>query len=100
MKKKYAFVLLGSEYNPQSHHATFETEKQITYIRTVRDFDEAAATVLSLQEEGVGAVELCGAFGEQKARELIGATDGKVAIGFVTHLQEQDSLFDAFFSSF
>ena len=100
MKKKYAFVLLGGEYDPAQHRAKFETKTQVTYIRTVRDFDEAKEAVLSLQKDGVGAVELCGAFGKQKACELIDATDGTIAIGFVTHLPEQDALFDAFFTGF
>lgn len=97
MKKKFAFILMGGHYIPISHYACFETEKQYTYIYTVRDYEEAKEKVCSLAEEGFGAIELCGAFGEEKTRELIELTGNRVAIGFVTHLEEQDELFVHFF---
>lgn len=95
--KKFAFILLGAHYNPQEHQARFETGNQITYILTVRNFDEARAAVKRLDAEGVGAVELCGAFGEERTRELIELTGNRMAIGYVTHLEFQDGLFGAFF---
>lgn len=95
--KKFAFILMGAHYNPQEHQARFETGKQVTYIVTVRDFDEARQAVVRLDGEGVGAVELCGAFGEERTRELIELTGNRVAIGYVTHLESQDGLFAAFF---
>ena len=95
--KKFAFILMGAHYNPQVHQARFETEKQVTYIVTVRDFEEAREAVKRLDAEGVGAVELCGAFGEERAKEFIELTGSRVAIGYVTHLESQDGLFAAFF---
>lgn len=95
--KKFAFILLGAHYNPQEHQARFETANQLTYILTVRNFEEARAAVKRLDAEGVGAVELCGAFGEERAREMIEMTGNRVAIGHVTHLESQDGLFEAFF---
>ena len=44
-------------------------------------------------------IGLCGAFGEEKAQELIRMTQGRVAIGFVTHFPAQDALFTAFFGN-
>lgn len=70
-----------------------------TSIRTVRDYPEAQAVIRTLFENGYGAIELCGAFGEEKAQELIRMTQGRVAIGFVTHFPEQDALFAAFFGN-
>lgn len=95
--KKFAFVLLGEHYNPQEHRACFETGNQVTYIVTVRNFEEAREAVVRLDAEGVGAVEVCGAFGEERAKELIELTGNRVAIGYVTHLESQDGLFAAFF---
>lgn len=100
MKKKFAFILMGSHYNPEVHQACFETEKQITCIFTVRNFKEACDKLTFLESEGVGAVELCGAFGEEGAQKMIDLTNNKIAIGYVTHKSEQDHLFSAFFSSF
>lgn len=100
MKKKYAFLLMGSHYNPEEHKACFETEKQITYIFTVRSFEEAFQKLSFLESEGVGAIELCGAFGEENAQKMIELTNNKIAIGYVTHKSEQDNLFANFFSNF
>ena len=98
MKKKFAFVLMGGHYTPEQHQAHFETEKQITSIFTVNNYEQARQKLTELEQEGFGAVELCGAFGEEKAKELIALTHGKIAIGFVTHLLEQDELFARFFA--
>ncbi|WP_020072393.1 DUF6506 family protein [Faecalispora sporosphaeroides] len=98
MKKKFAFVLMGEHYAPEQHQARFETEKQITGIFTVKSYEQACRKLTKLEQEGFGAVELCGAFGEEKAKELIALTHGKIAIGFVTHLPEQDELFARFFA--
>ena len=82
----------------EQHQAHFETEKQITSIFTVNNYEQARQKLTELEQEGFGAVELCGAFGEEKAKELIALTHGKIAIGFVTHLPEQDELFARFFA--
>ncbi|MEG2396803.1 MAG: DUF6506 family protein, partial [Oscillospiraceae bacterium] len=42
---------------------------------------------------------LCGAFGENGAKEIIIATENKIPIGYVTHLSEQDELFNSAFSN-
>ena len=99
MKQQYAFVLLGSEYNPDIHRATFETSAMVTHIRTACTFEQAKEVISELYQGGVGAVEVCGAFGEERARELIALTNHQVAIGFVTHLPEQDALFHRFFGA-
>lgn len=100
MKKKFAFLLMGPHYEPQQHQARFETEKQVTCIYTVRSFEEAYDRLLLLAGEGFGAVELCGAFGEERARKMSELTQEKIAIGYVTHSPEQDALFASFFSNF
>ncbi len=100
MKKKFAFLLMGNHYNSEVHQACFETENQISYVFTVKNFKEACDKLIFLESEGVGAVELCGAFGEEGAQKLIELTNNKIAIGYVTHKPEQDQLFADFFSSF
>jgi hypothetical protein len=96
--KKYAFILLGENYIPDKHNACFEAEDMDTYIFTVRSFQEAREKVLKLEKEGFGAIELCGAFGEQRAQELVELTKGKIAIGYVTHDKSLDEVFAKFFS--
>lgn len=63
----------------------------------VTSLEEAAAAAKSLQAEGVGCIELCGAFGEAGAKAIIEATGGNLPVGFVTHLPEQDGVYAAAF---
>ena len=42
-------------------------------------------------------IELCGAFEKEGAKEIIKATNGKIPVGFVTHLDIQNDLFDELF---
>lgn len=99
MKKKYAFLLMGRQYNPEEHQARFETKNVINYIYTVRSFDEAYEKIKELEKEGVGAVELCGAFGPERAQKMIDMTDNKIAIGYVNNKPEQDDLVKKFFGN-
>ena len=63
----------------------------------VRNLDEAKVVAKSLI--GIAdVIELCGAFGESGAREIIDATCRKIPVGFVTHLDCQNDLFDELFS--
>ena len=50
------------------------------------------------KEEGIGCIELCGAFGPEGAKKIIEATDNKIPVGFVTHLPEQEEIHKAAFS--
>ena len=63
----------------------------------VSSLAEACDAAKRLAEEGVGCIELCGAFGEKGAREIIRATEGRIPVGFVTHLPEQDALYRSIF---
>lgn len=96
-KKMYAFLLMGGHYDPDVHQCRFETAKNIVFIRSVRDFEEAKAMAVALQRQGVGAIEVCGAFGPEKARELTDLTGGEVAIGYIVHHPELDEVFAKFF---
>jgi hypothetical protein len=98
MKKKYAFLLMGSDFNTEQDQVCFETKKFISCLYTVKNPEEAKLKVLELAGEGYGAIELCGAFTRKLADEFISITKGKIAIGYVVHNPEQDSLFSAFFS--
>ena len=53
---------------------------------------------MACAEDGVGAIEVCGAFGKEGADKLIAATGNKVAVGYVVHNPEQDELFRQFFA--
>ena len=92
MKKKFAFLLMGKEFDTAKDTAVFETEHMIT------SFEEALKRAVACAENGVGAIEVCGAFGKEWADKIIAATGNKVAVGYVVHNPEQDELFRQFFA--
>lgn len=100
MKKKFAFLLMGDHYDTEIHQAQFETNNQISYIFTVKNLDDAVKCAVNCAKDGIGAIELCGAFGKEGAEKIINATQNKVAVGYVVHNPEQDFLFEKFFSNF
>ena len=75
MSKKYAFLLMGKDFNPQRDHACFSAGGVDSYIITVRSPEEAVKKARELADEGFGALEVCGAFGENLAREMYQAAD-------------------------
>lgn len=91
---KFAFLLMGG----------FDAKYDRTTLRDgavqvigVADLQQACSVARELYEDGIGCIELCGAFGEAGARAVIEATEQKVPVGFVTHFPEQDPLFKAAF---
>lgn len=92
---KFAFIIMG-HFNPQKDRAAIHNGA--AQIIGVSNLDEARIAAKELYEKGVDCIELCGAFGEDGAKEIIDATGNKVPVGYVTHLPEQDNLFDAAFS--
>jgi len=95
--KKFAYILMGTTLNPSTHTAEFEVSFGKICIFTVRNANEAKEKVAELWHEGFGAIELCGAFNRNLARELIDLTNNEVAIGYSIHQPEQDKLFTQFF---
>ena len=91
---KIGFMAMGN-YDLQRDQATLRGGE--TRLVGVADLDQACQVAREMQEEGVGCIELCGAFGPEGARRLIEATEGKLPIGYVVHFPEQDDLFAAAF---
>ena len=58
MKKKFAFLLMGKEFDTAKDTAVFETEHMISYIFTVTSFEEALKRAVACAEDGVGAIEV------------------------------------------
>lgn len=55
----------------------------------VRDLGEACMEAIRLESEGIGCIELCGAFGEDGARAVMEATGMRVPVGYIVHLPER-----------
>jgi 2-keto-3-deoxy-6-phosphogluconate aldolase len=86
----FAFLLMGN-FDSQKDRAVLEG-KDVQVIG-VADLQQACAVAKELYGQGIGCIELCGAFGETGAKAVIEATENQVPVGFVTHFPQQDELF-------
>ena len=87
---KFAFIIMGG-FDSKTDRADIRGgEAQIIGVSSVQEACDAASV---LKAQGVGCIELCGAFGEEGARAVIDATGNSVPVGYVCHLPEQDILF-------
>ena len=53
MKKKFAFLLMGKEFDTAKDTAVFETEHMISYIFTVTSFEEALKRAVACAEDAL-----------------------------------------------
>lgn len=86
---KFAFIIMGNF----GEDAAAEIAGGAARIIGVRSIEEAKAAALRLASQGIGCIELCGAFGEEGARQIAAVTENKLPVGYVTHLPEQDEIY-------
>lgn len=91
---KFAFIILGNFDAARDRAEIHGGAAQIIGVATV---DEACAAAKELCRQGVGCIELCGAFGPDGAKQVIHATQNKLPVGYVTHLPEQDGIYASAF---
>ncbi len=91
---KFAFLIMGEFCSARDRASIAAGGAQIVGVSTL---EEACAVAKQLCEEGVGCIELCGAFGEVGARAVVQATGNSVPVGFVTHLEDQNDLYERVF---
>ena len=91
---KFAFLILG-DFCPETDRAAIHGGA--AQMRGVSHLEGACAAAQELLEQGVGCIELCGAFGPDGARRIIEATGNRIPVGYVTHLPEQEAVYRAAF---
>lgn len=87
--KKYAMIIMNQHYQPEKDQARLDTPQAEAHILTVRNPEEAVALAKKLKEEGFGAIEVCGAFGEELARKMYEATGESVPVGYVVTPEDE-----------
>ena len=92
---KFIYMIMGPFDSKIDRKAIGKNENaEIIGVRNLYEAKEISKSLIGYAD----VIELCGAFGKEGAREIIDATDGKIPIGFVTHFDFQDDLFDGLFS--
>lgn len=90
-RMKFAFILMGSGFDSEKDRAAIHGGE--IQVAGVPDLSEGCRVAKELCDSGVNCIELCGAFGPEGAKAVIQATGGKIPVGYVTHLPEQDAIY-------
>ena len=98
-KKKFAMMMMDAQYDTKRDYAVFETEEVETHMITVNSPEQAVQMAKELAEQGFGAIEVCGAFGEELARTMYEATGNKVSVGYIVCPLDQKELSDRFWQA-
>lgn len=93
---KFAFLIMG-DFNPEKDRA--EIHGGNARIIGVSSVDEGCRVAENLISEGIGCIELCGAFSPSDAEKIVIATGNRIPIGYTTHLPIQDDVYRKAFGS-
>ena len=86
-----AFLIMHPDFRADRDRASIHGAD--ASIIGVSSLEEACTVAAGLEKEGIGCIELCGAFTQAGAGAVIEATGGRIPVGLVTHLAQQDELF-------
>ena len=92
---KFAFIIMGN-FNFLKDYASIHDG--MAQIVGVANLQEACTAARQLYLDGAECIELCGAFGAEGAKKIIDVTENKIPIGYITHLPEQDEVYEAAFA--
>ena len=98
-KKKFAMMMMDAQYDTKRDYAVFETEEVETHMITVNSPEQAVQMAKELAEQGFGAIEVCGAFGEELAQKMYEATGNKVSVGYIVCPPDQKELSGRFWQA-
>ena len=92
---KFVYLIMGPFDSKVDRKAIGKNNNaEIIGVKNLDQAKEVCKSLIGLAD----VIELCGAFEKEGAREIIDATNGKIPVGFVTHFDFQNDLFDELFS--
>ena len=94
---KFAYLIMDKIFDSKKDKSSIHNG--VSQIIGVSNIEEACKIAKELQAEGIDCIELCGGFREEGARKIIEATENKIAVGFVVHLEEQNDIYKKLFGN-
>ena len=88
---KFAFMIMGEGFQPD--HDSASIHGGVAQMIGVSSVEEACGEAVRLKREGIGCIELCGAFGPEGAMRVIDAVQNSIPVGYAAHLPIQDDIF-------
>lgn len=86
---RYAFIVKGPGYDPESHQAHLQSPRFSTQVIGVADLTMALAAVATLVAQGTQLIELCGGFTDAEADEIRRCAGSSVPVGLVSYTEAQ-----------
>ncbi len=83
MKVNAAFMFIAPQVDYKTHRTVVDTPIVRLTVVGVKNYDEAKAIAVELVEQGIEAIELCAAFGNEGVGIISKAVEGKAAVGAV-----------------
>lgn len=83
MAVKAAFIFVAPECDYTTHRANIDSPVVKLSIVGVKNYEEAQTVALQLVKEGVTAIELCAAFGNEGTALVAQAVGDKAVVGAV-----------------
>jgi len=83
MALKAVFIFLAPKADPKIHKSLISTPTLELHIVGTKNYDEACEVAKELVNQGIGAIELCGGFGNVGAGKVSDAVEHKVPVGVV-----------------
>lgn len=93
---RFAFIFINEDLTGVERTSVRDGDSVFVGVRNIEEACREAAT---LERDGIGCIELCGAFGEEGARRVMEATGTRIPVGFVVHLPEMDETYARAFGS-
>ncbi|MEI7885195.1 MAG: DUF6506 family protein [Clostridia bacterium] len=95
---KFMFIFISGNADYQKDFSQIISQGgNITKTVAAASIDDACEAAKLALEDNYNLIELCGAFGPNGAKRVIEATENKIAVGYVTHLPEQEELYTKLF---
>jgi hypothetical protein len=80
---KAAFIFLAPQADSKKHKAIVSTPAVELHVVGVENYDEACEVAKELVNQGIGAIELCGGFGNAGVAKVAEAVEHKIPVGVV-----------------
>jgi hypothetical protein len=95
----YLFIFRTDGCDPAVHRTVIHTPEGDAITVGVSTVEQACDVAAHAHAAGEAHfIELCGDFGEEGCRRVIAAVDGRLPVGYVVYLPEEQPKIDALFA--
>ncbi|OSS42571.1 hypothetical protein DESAMIL20_619 [Desulfurella amilsii] len=83
MALKAAFIFLAPGADPSKDKSIIKTQEVELHVVGCKNYKEACEVARQLLTDNIGAIELCGGFGNIGVAEVVKAVENKIPVGAI-----------------